>query len=258
MRRRGRAHHSSPQRFQVTHPVWGATHTKARNAADLAVSIHAPRVGCDIRFCFGFFEYAVSIHAPRVGCDLCVDGASNNGASFQFTHPVWGATGEAHPAWADAGVSIHAPRVGCDSADEQQRGVTLVSIHAPRVGCDTQQSTHRVSNEGFNSRTPCGVRRICHQHAKDAHGFNSRTPCGVRHLNAEFSAVKKSFNSRTPCGVRPIATSSKMIGMRFQFTHPVWGATFGVSYFALLNVVSIHAPRVGCDYRWCKLLLVVC
>ena len=33
----------------------------------------------------------------------------------------------------------------------------------------------------------------------------------------------------------------------FQFTHPVWGATFGVSYSALLNVVSIHAPRVGCD-----------
>ena len=35
--------------------------------------------------------------------------------------------------------------------------------------------------------------------------------------------------------------------MMFQFTHPVWGAT----YYAMGSLyhpgVSIHAPRVGCD-----------
>ena len=34
----------------------------------------------------------------------------------------------------------------------------------------------------------------------------------------------------------------------FQFTHPVWGATLGVPRIAVAPRVSIHAPRVGCDY----------
>ncbi len=33
------------------------------------VSIHAPRVGCDIRHCTLWLSSHVSIHAPRVGCD---------------------------------------------------------------------------------------------------------------------------------------------------------------------------------------------
>ena len=56
--------------------------------------------------------------------------------------------------------------------------------------------------------------------------FNSRTPCGVRR-NTFFSLITFSrFNSRTPCGVRPMYYSSNN-------NH---------------YIVSIHAPRVGCDY----------
>ena len=34
----------------------------------------------------------------------------------------------------------------------------------------------------------------------------------------------------------------------FQFTHPVWGATAPAVRLKLATDVSIHAPRVGCDY----------
>ena len=34
----------------------------------------------------------------------------------------------------------------------------------------------------------------------------------------------------------------------FQFTHPVWGATITDILAYLSTSVSIHAPRVGCDY----------
>ncbi len=34
---------------------------------------------------------------------------------------------------------------------------------------------------------------------------------------------------------------------KFQFTHPVWGATVGVIGVVQDDGVSIHAPRVGCD-----------
>ena len=33
----------------------------------------------------------------------------------------------------------------------------------------------------------------------------------------------------------------------FQFTHPVWGATVKVPPCKVSRLVSIHAPRVGCD-----------
>ena len=33
--------------FQFTHPVWGATHYQLAHQPAPAVSIHAPRVGCD-------------------------------------------------------------------------------------------------------------------------------------------------------------------------------------------------------------------
>ena len=36
----------------------------------------------------------------------------------------------------------------------------------------------------------------------------------------------------------------------FQFTHPVWGATWGSRIVQITIIVSIHAPRVGCDSRY--------
>ena len=33
--------------FQFTHPVWGATTRDLESVAEITVSIHAPRVGCD-------------------------------------------------------------------------------------------------------------------------------------------------------------------------------------------------------------------
>ena len=34
--------------FQSTHPVWGATQTAEKYARKLEISIHAPRMGCDV------------------------------------------------------------------------------------------------------------------------------------------------------------------------------------------------------------------
>ena len=125
--------------FQFTHPVWGATASVLVQLTLVQVSIHAPRVGCDetLRH-FGRHRmhlvsihaprvgcdytdrdsaipvFRVSIHAPRVGCDVKGLGALSGVALFQFTHPVWGATGAYAILRSGGKVSIHAPRVGCD------------------------------------------------------------------------------------------------------------------------------------------------
>ena len=78
--------------FQSTHPGWGATRISARDGLQQAISIHAPRVGCDCNIGRNFLgrryfnprtpggvrliisalhiiNICISIHAPRVGCD---------------------------------------------------------------------------------------------------------------------------------------------------------------------------------------------
>ena len=78
--------------FQFTHPVWGATAEQIQSDKDIAVSIHA----------------------PRVGCDVTTPPEQSKEQEFQFTHPVWGATKKYIGNVMYVNVSIHAPRVGCD------------------------------------------------------------------------------------------------------------------------------------------------
>ena len=78
--------------FQFTHPVWGATVWSTSETLRTYVSIHAPRVGCDVSV---FFVLAVSMcFNSRTPCGVRPDtgGAGSAEQKFQFTHPVWGAT----------------------------------------------------------------------------------------------------------------------------------------------------------------------
>ena len=167
---------------------------------------------------------------------------------FQFTHPVWGATNTfwlsillyafqfTHPVWGATSLSTLA-FYGID-----------VSIHAPRVGCDVQCLSNYSLSPSFNSRTPCGVRRvaliedIAYIMFQFTHPVWGATNEFKRKMNklyvsihaprvgcdlpaSSFSVSFERFNSRTPCGVRPLDREIYHIFTEFQFTHPVWGAT---------------------------------
>ena len=56
------------------------------------------------------------------------------------------------------------------------------------------------------------------------------------------------FNPRTPRGVRQDVSRFLTAIVRFQSTHPAWGATGRIGYPDGRFLISIHAPRVGCDY----------
>ena len=59
----------------------------------IAISIHAPGWGATYLLAPDFSDVAISIHAPRVGCDSDADGkVVYNLMQFQSTHPGWGAT----------------------------------------------------------------------------------------------------------------------------------------------------------------------
>ena len=127
---------------------------------------------------------AISIHAPRAGCDITHQRPAPPWVQFQSTHPVRGATRRRLRALLRSTHNFN-PRTPCGvrPATASCCGFgRIISIHAPRAGCDNLryivifrairfQSTHpvrgatrhrqllRVWSNNFNPRTPCGVRQ---------------------------------------------------------------------------------------------------
>ena len=167
------------------------------------ISIHAPRVGSDHKRQVDRAERIISIHAPRVGSDASLFSAGSQGRTFQSTLPVWGATQivdcravllrfqSTLPVWGATISSSVFLRMGC------------ISIHAPRVGSDPGILKCSLFSAHFNPRSPCGERRIMCAPPNQAANFNPRSPCGER--------LCKRYRRRGDA--------------RFQSTLPVWGAT---------------------------------
>ena len=157
-------------------------------------------MGCDgSAFKTAAALYNISIHAPRMGCD--VSDLPNSGVTadfnprtpygvrryppllcprcwqFQSTHPVWGATvavgfaqsatlfQSTHPVWGATDItdgdgtlnyafqSTH-PVWGATRVHDKAGRVRDISIHAPRMGCDGGDFECRLQNTVFQSTHP--------------------------------------------------------------------------------------------------------
>ena len=216
--------------FQSTHPVRGATFQGP--AADCGQRDFNPRTPCGVRLIFSqrkSTHFAISIHAPRAGCDslsgLClylgishfnprtpcgvrrvVHQTDHETDEFQSTHPVRGATGRDRGG-GQAGGDFN-PRTPC--------GVRLDAV---------KDAWERAKD--FNPRTPCGVRRLPNawQFGMPT-DFNPRTPCGVRPLRPDLSDAEIKISIHAP--------RAGCDGIR----HGADGR---------VHQISIHAPRAGCD-----------
>ena len=70
---------------------------------------------------------------------------------------------------------------------------------------------------------------------------------GCDYIQITPSTHRICFNSRTPGGVRLQRLDILELPILFQFTHPGRGATEAISASLRRPIVSIHAPREGCD-----------
>ena len=77
--------------------------------------------------------------------------------------------------------------------------------------------------------------------------FNPRTPCGVRLCSCRCSFLRLHFNPRTPCGVRRLCDVFSLPQSVISIHAPRAGCDSGGSGVPLLPIISIHAPRAGCD-----------
>ena len=147
----------------------------------------------------------VSIHAPRAGCDFAATDRQKTDDMFQFTHPVRGAT---------------ALEVALEVAD-------TVSIHAPRAGCDCVYRDRSLDDISFNSRTPCGVRHKDSIVTVEYYPVSIHAPragCdGDRFATSDCNGQVSIHAPRAGCDV--LMQVSATAWNKFQFTHPVRGAT---------------------------------
>ena len=107
-----------------------------------------------------------------------------------------------------------------------------------RINALAFQSTHPLRGATCN-RLMCAPVYCISIHAPLA-GCDAARPCS--------GTPRYHFNPRTPCGVRLARCSPAPSARAFQSTHPLRGATSGLSIgISRSNTISIHAPLAGCD-----------
>ena len=148
--------------FQFTHPVWGATKRAGTSRSKAGFQFTHPVWGATIYEQREFVPGYVSIHAPRVGCDVKQRFRIGSAELFQFTHPVWGAT--FNIAILSSSTLSFNSRTPCGVRPDCSVRAWSRWCFNSRTPCGVRLH-NRLDQKGkpssFNSRTPCGVRLYC-------------------------------------------------------------------------------------------------
>ena len=104
----------------------------------------------------------------------------------------------------------------------------MISIHAPREGCDPSMRRLDFLISQFQSTHPARGATEPHQRGRGgAGGFQSTHPARGATSDVQYwHACFGYFNPRTPRGVRRVSPSISLVD----------------------DIISIHAPREGCDH----------
>ena len=169
----------------------------------------------------------ISIHAARVGSDKKRTDAQILRKLFQSTLPVWAATfgfiNLAHPS------PYFNPRCPCGQRQFCVACATLstcISIHAARVGSD-----HKCPYQIKVSVISIHAARVGSDDIHTGNGSN-----------------QSLFQSTLPVWAATFLPACLLPrGNIFQSTLPVWAATGILDALNRLDLISIHAARVGSD-----------
>ena len=122
---------------------------------------------------------SISIHASRMGCDMRRHPAPFGCRNFNPRIP-YGMRRVRHVRFQGAVISIHASRMGCDVMFPRILRPLLISIHASRMGCDKYARSRCWCCANFNPRIPYGMRPFALIFMFLCRNFNPRIPYGMR------------------------------------------------------------------------------
>ena len=130
------------------------------------------------------------------------------------------------------------------------RDSSPISIHAARVGCDFSSINSSLSWGNFNPRSPSGLRPKIFRTLQTRIRFQSTQPEWAATVSYGFCFVLPwYFNPRSPSGLR--LPADYLLHPNFYF-NPRSPSGLRPNYqqnYHLNKRISIHAARVGCDYK---------
>ena len=171
----------------------------------------------------------ISTHTSRVGCDIAFN--------LVDEHTV---------------ISTHTSRVGCDNLWDTLERRGLISTHTSRVGCDAVEDwcLRRGAISTHTSRVGCDGEEW--QFRSVSVDFYSHIPCGMWPIPEVSSTVSKAFLLTHPVwDVTSILLCLRSSGT-FLLTHPVWDVTANTANNCIVQGISTHTSRVGCDESFSK------
>ena len=205
--------------------VWSATAGLLGPLSALMVSIHALRVECDTAH--RHLRHTATRFNPRTPCGVrrWLMPSKAYDPKFQSTHSVWSATVNILTKiiyqWFQSTHSVWSATTAGTSA------------------CPTSwfQSTHSVWSATLHSS--------CNDIALN--GFNPRTPCGVRHTTSLSISASPMFQSTHSVWSATVSTTTLQPSLRVSI-HALRVECDGNAAFIFHELpVSIHALRVECD-----------
>ena len=270
--------------FQSTHPARGATPHVGQRPVQQAISIHAPREGCDrlylmalfgtynnfnprtprgVRRPAAWFKIGTgpfqSTHPARGATPACPVEAQGV-ESFQSTHPARGAT-ICH--WStdnlDITISIHAPREGCDiSLAMISPLLTVFQSTHPARGATTSSCVTSISSLFQSTHPARGATEFAVGLYSHHLEFQSTHPArGATYFLYAKRLLRWNFNPRTPRGVR-LQPDGVPVFVFISIHAPREGCDSAFDQYDYGNRISIHAPREGCDSRISTHCCVTC
>ena len=100
--------------FQSTQPEWAATRYSRTVIWILSFQSTQPEWAATYKELIHYAGFLISIHAARMGCDVKVCVSLDTRIQFQSTQPEWAATTNYERVRDGDIISIHAARMGCD------------------------------------------------------------------------------------------------------------------------------------------------
>ena len=127
---------------------------------------------------------------------------------------------------------------------------SAISTHTPHVGCDMSEQQPLVKQNLFQLTHPMWGATMNPKQVKNLVCISTHTPhvgCDMQMLN--FTMTMKISTHTPHVGCDPCLFFIPGKNIKFQLTHPMWGATSLSSYMTDSFIISTHTPHVGCDNR---------
>ena len=136
MRHDHHTYHLRSVRFQLTHPMRGATPAYQISSRIRQFQLTHPMWGATASIDVSVSPLSISTHTPHVGCDQKRQYTANENVNFNSHTPCGVRLHEIIYSGTYLNISTHTPHVGCDLSFWQLPNHTPISTHTPHVGCD--------------------------------------------------------------------------------------------------------------------------